>query len=260
MDFLTKLEKLSTKNNSLLCVGLDTDRVRLPKRTSQFEFNKRIIEATYNFVCCYKLQMAFYEAEGLEGIRDLKKTVQFLKKDFPDFPIISDSKRGDIDNSSQKYANELFDYFKFDATTVSPYLGLDSLQPFFKRKNKGVIVICRTSNPGAADIQDIIAGKDPLYVHVAKKIINWNKEYKNLLMVVGATWPEELARIRRLTPEMTFLVPGIGVQGGDLKKTLKAGLRKDKKGLIIHAARSIIYAKDPKDSAKTLRDGINKYR
>lgn len=260
MDFLEKLEKLSAKNDSLLCIGLDTDADKLPKKTSQFEFNKRIIEKTYNFVCCYKLQIAFYEAEGPEGLKNLTNTLQFLKKKFPDVPIICDSKRADITNSSQKYAKELFDYFKFDATTVNPYLGLDSLLPFLERKDKGIIVLCRTSNPGAHDFQDIIAGKDPLYIHIAKKIIKWSEKYNNLLMVIGATWPEELSRIRKLTPKMTFLVPGIGSQGGDLRKTLKAGLREDKRGLIIHAARSIIYAQDPESAAQKLRDEINKYR
>lgn len=139
-------------------------------------------------------------------------------------------------------------------------MGFDAIEPFLEYKNKGIIILCRTSNPGASDFQDLLVDKQPLYIHVAKKVLGWNKKYGNCLLVVGATWPEQLKQIRKLAPKMTFLVPGIGVQGGDLEKTLKAGLRKDKSGLIINSSRGIIFAENPRTAAQTLRNEINKYR
>lgn len=260
MTFAQKLEKAITKNNSLLCVGLDPDSSKFPKNQTIFQFNKWIIDQTADLVCAYKPNIAFYEAAGIEGLNELKKTISYLKKNYPHIPIVLDAKRADIGSTSEMYAKAAFDFLDVDAITTNPYLGKDALEPFFERRDKGIIILCKTSNPGAGDFQDLVVREKPLYIQIAKKVIAWNKKYGNLLMVIGATYPEELKKIRDLTANMTFLIPGIGVQGGDLKRTLKNGLRKDGKGLIISASRSIIYTQDPRIVAHKLRDEINKYR
>lgn len=272
MNFRQKLENIINKNNSLLCIGLDPDPAKLPdsileKNEPLFEFNKAIIDATYNLVCAYKPNSAFYEAQGAKGIEQLKKTIDYIKKQFPDIPVILDAKRGDIASTSEHYAKFAFDYLNADAITVNPYLGLDAIEPFLKRTDKGIIILCRTSNPSAKDFQDLTIGNELLYIIVAKKIIEWNNTHNNCLMVIGATYPKELKIIRALAPKMFFLVPGIGVQGGDLEQTLSAGLRTDKSGLIIHTSRSIIYASSgtnfaqkAKEEALKLRNQINLYR
>lgn len=251
MTFIQKLDAAVRKNNSLVCVGLDN---------GDFEFNKKIVDQTYDLVCAYKPQIAFYESQGPKGLKNLEKTVQYIHKRAPETPIICDAKRGDIGSTSKNYALSIFDYYGFDAVTINPYLGFDAVEPFLEYKDRGIIILCRTSNPGAADFQDLLIKKQPLYVHVAKKVLEWEKKYKNCLMVVGATWPEQLRQIRNLAPEMTFLVPGIGAQGGDLEKTLKAGLTKDKKGLIINSSRGIIFAENPRQAALDLKNSINKFR
>lgn len=251
MNFLQKLDISIKKNNSLLCVGLDN---------CDFEFNKKIIDQTHDLVCAYKPQVAFYEAAGIEGLKSLKKTVDYLKKHHPTIPVICDAKRGDIASTMEQYAASLFDYYGFDAATVNPYLGFDSLEPFLKRKDKGIIILCRTSNKSASDFQDLLVNGEPLYIKVAKKVVEWSKKYKNCLLVVGATWPEELKKIRKIAKDMFFLIPGIGAQGGDLRKTLEYGLIKQNSGLIIHVSRSILYATSPRKEAKKLRNEINRYR
>lgn len=260
MDFQEKLDRAVKKNNSLLCVGLDPDPQKLKKGQNQFDFNKKIIDQTAPYVCAFKLQIAFYEAQGIKGLTDLKKTINYIRKKFPYIPIILDAKRADIGSTSELYSRAIFDWLDVEAVTVNPYLGEDALEPFFKRRERGIIILCKTSNPGASDFQDLRTGKDTLYQRVAKKVVLWNKKYKNLLMVVGATYPKELKEVRELAPNMTFLIPGIGPQGGDLKRTLQSGLRKDKKGLIINASRSIIYAQDPRSAAQKLRNEVNRHR
>lgn len=260
MDFKEKLEKAISKNNSLLCIGLDPDRDKIPQGISLFSFNKEIIDKTVKLVCCFKLQYAFYSAEGIGGIEALKQTIDYLKLNHPNIPIIGDAKRGDIAVSSQKYALELFSFLNVDAATVNPYLGYDSLTPFFKWKKRGVIVVCRTSNHGASDFQDLKVNGEPLYIKIARKVVSWDRKHGNLMMVVGATWPQQIRQVRKIAPKMTFLVPGIGVQGGDLGKTLTYGLRKDRRGLIISSSRSIIYADNPQKAAQKFRDEINRYR
>lgn len=279
MNFQQKLENAIKKNNSLLCIGLDTDINKIPKHLLEkedpvFEFNKTIIDNTNNLVCCYKLNIAYYSAEGLKGLESLIKTINYIHDKYIDIPVILDAKRADVGHTSEAYAREVFDQINTDSVTVNPYFGLDSVEPFLKYKDKGIIVLCRTSNPGAGDFQDLIIDGEPLYIKVAQKITEWNKKHGNCLMVVGATWPEEMKKIRKIAPNMFFLVPGIGSQGGDLENTLKNGLTKEKSGLtpiksglIIHSARAIIYASSNKDfaekarvKAKQLRDSINKYR
>lgn len=265
MDFLTKLEKAIASADSLLCVGLDPQFEKLPKKYKSskepfFEFSKDIINQTAGHVCAYKPNIAFYETRGIDGLRELAKTIQYLKKNFPALPLILDAKRADIGNTAEAYADIVFDFWKADAVTVNPYMGLDSVEPFLQRKGKGVIILCRTSNPSSADFQELSINGQPLYIKVAQKAVLWNKKYKNVLLVVGATNPEQMRRIRRVASSMAFLVPGIGAQGGDLAKILQNGLTKNGGGLVISASRSIIYAQNPQEEAKKLKDEINKYR
>ena len=274
MNFGKKLEKIIKKNNSLLSIGLDPDLEKIPKHLRKykdpiFSFNKQIINTTHDLVCAFKPQIAHYSASGIRGIESLLKTINYLNRTYPQIPIILDSKRADIGSTARLYAKEAFDVFNADAVTVNPYFGLDSLKPFLERKDKGVIILCRTSNKSASDFQDLEISSDnlPLYIHIAKEVKKWNEIYKNCMLVVGATWPEQLREIRKIVPDMFFLVPGIGAQGGNLKKTLKNGLRKDKSGLIIHTSRAIIYssskpnfASSARKEALKLKEAINKYR
>ncbi|MDP2632266.1 MAG: orotidine-5'-phosphate decarboxylase [Candidatus Curtissbacteria bacterium] len=260
MDFKNKLENAQKKNNSLVCVGLDPDPENLRGAKDQFEFNKKVVDETAEFICCYKPQIAFYGAAGIKGFEDLKKTIDYIHKNYPKIPVLLDGKRADVGHTSEMYAQEVFDFYDADAVTVIPYCGFDSIKPFFQRSDRGVFVICRTSNQGASDFQDLLVGNEPLYLKVAQKIIDWNKRYPNVFLEIGATWPEEIGSLRKLAFSMPFLIAGIGAQGGDLEGTLNNGLTKDKKGLIISSSRGIIYAQNPKEAAQKLRDEINKYR
>lgn len=254
MNFQTKLDNAISKNNSLLCIALD------PESEHLFDFNKKIIDATHNLVCAYKPNSAFYEAFGATGLEQLKQTVDYIRQVSPELPIILDSKRADIGNTNHGYVTFAFDYLGVDAITVNPYMGGEALQPFFEKSEKGIIVMCRTSNPGAGEFQDLLSDNKPLYQHVAEKASGvWNKN-GNVMLVVGATYPDELQKVREIVGDMTLLVPGIGAQGGDLGKTLTAGLTADKKGLIIVVGRSIINAVNPAEEAKKIKEEINKYR
>lgn len=245
MNFQDKLDKIVKKNNSLLCVGLDQ---------GEFEFNKNIIDQTYDLVCAYKQNFAFYEALGVRGWENLKKTVEYIQRYHPGVVTIADAKRADIGSSNQGYVKAIFDDLGFDAVTVNPYFGHEALQPFLDRQEKGIIILCKTSNPGSGEFQDLIWEK------VARNVANeWNKN-NNCLLVVGATYPEELTQIRKIVGEMTLLVPGIGSQGGDVEKTVKAGLNSAKAGMIINSSRGIIFADNPRLEAQKLRDEINQYR
>ncbi len=258
------------RNNSLVCVGLDPDLERIPShlRSAQaplFEFNRAIIESTFDLVCAYKPQIAFYAASGLE--RDLELTITYIHENFPGIPVILDAKRGDIGSTAKLYAQEAFDRYGADAVTVNPYLGRDALDPFLDRTDKGVIILCRTSNPGAIDIQDLELNGEKLYRIVARKAAReWNRN-GNVLLVVGATYPQELGEIRSLTGNMPFLVPGIGAQGGDIEKAVVNGKDEKGRGMIINSSRGIIYAGTGKDFAQAartaalrLKDEINRYR
>lgn len=265
MKFQEKLNKIVKKNNSLLCIGLDPDLDKFPrhiqkKKNQIFEFNKEIIDATADLVCCYKPQIAFYASSGLPGMKALIQTIDYIHLKYPKIPVILDAKRGDIGSTAGQYVKEVFDIYSADAVTVSSFLGLDSLVPFLERADKGIIILARTSNPGAQDFQDLIVGSNPLYVEIAKKVVAWDKIYKNCLMVVGATWPEQLKEIRSIAKDMFLLIPGIGAQGGDLENTLKAGLTENKSGLIISSSRGIIFSENPRQAALKLKEEINKYR
>lgn len=280
MNIIDKYNKRAKKINSLLCVGLDTDFKKITDKFlghefPQFEFNKYIIEETHEYAAAFKMNIAFYEARGDQGIKELKETIEYLKVYYPDIFLICDCKRADIGNTNQGYVDSLFDWFGFDAITLHPYLGGEALQPFLDRKDKGCIILCRTSNKGAGEFQDLEfidtgvghldsgcptpKGKK-LWQIVAEKVSkDWNKN-KNCLLVVGATYPKEMKKIRSLVGDMTFLVPGVGTQGGDLKAVLKAGLNKKGLGLIINSSRGIIFAKNPKKEAQKLYEEIRKYR
>lgn len=265
MTFQELLNRSIEKKKTLLCVGLDPDPSFIPKRFKGevyplFSFNQWIIKKTASSVCAYKPNTAFYEAAGAQGIEELRMTCEYIKTRHPDIPIIIDAKRGDIGNTNEGYAHFAFDYLKGDAITLQPYMGKDALTAFFSRKEKGCIILCRTSNPGAKELQDLVFEGNHLYEILAKKAVSeWNTE-GNCFLVVGATYPEELSQIRTIVGDMTILVPGIGAQGGDLKKTLEAGLTSDKKGLIIAVSRSIIYADNPQKEAEKMRNEINMYR
>jgi orotidine-5'-phosphate decarboxylase len=270
MKFIQKLEKIVEKNQSLLCVGLDSDIDKIPpKFTDQFKFNKAIIDATHDLVCSYKLNIAFYEAIGYKGILALKKTCDYLRKKYPEIPIIIDAKRGDIGNTNLGYVRLIFEYLKADAVTVNPYLGEEALVPFLAQKDKGVIILCKTSNSGAYEFQDLvlssqyqvvsIKGGIKLYQYVAYQVAKkWNKN-KNCLLVVGATYHSELKEVREIVgDDFWILVPGVGAQGGDLQETLKAGLNSKKQGLIINISRAVIFSSNPKKEAEKWRNEIEK--
>lgn len=272
-DFQSKLQNSVSINNSLLCVGLDSNPDKLPahlpkQAEPQFAFNKAIIDATADLVCAYKPNSAFYEGAGAEGIAELQKTCQYILKTYPNIPIILDAKRADIGSTNEGYTKFAFEYLQVDAITLHPYLGKEALEPFLAHQDKGLIILCRTSNPGANEFQDLRSGKEKIYQIVARTVQNdWNTN-GNCLLVVGATYPEEMAEIRKIVGDtMVFLVPGVGAQGGDVEQTLKAGLTTRRDGLIISSSREIIFASDGPDFAEaarqkaiTLRDEINRYR
>jgi len=249
MNFIDKLLNSARSNNSLLCIGLDPDPELMPPGVSMLDFNQAIIEATYDLVCAYKPNLAFYEAMGVEGLRALAATVGCI----PDtVPVIGDAKRGDIGNTAKAYARALFEGYGFDAVTVNPYLGGDSLEPFIEYEDKGVFVLCRTSNPGSADLQDLKVGKQHLFEVVAKKALEWN-EYGNIGLVVGATYPDDIRRVRRICPDMPILIPGVGKQGGDLEAAVRSGVDANREKAIINSSRGIIFASKGKDFAEAAR-------
>lgn len=270
--FEQKVRTAMTKNNSLVCIGLDTDYDKLPDHIKSepgalFKFNKAIIDATADLVCAYKPNSAFYEALGQDGIRQLKQTADYLHQTYPAIPIILDSKRADIGNTNNGYVDSTFNYLGMDAVTLHPYLGKEALEPFLSRSDKGSIVLCRTSNPGAGEFQDLIVDGHPLYEHVAKAVFaSWNAN-NNCMLVVGATYPDEMKQIRSIVGDMLFLVPGIGAQGGDIEAVMAAGVDSHNQGMMISSSRGIIFASNGTDFAEAareqallLKNKINQYR
>ncbi|MCD6452715.1 MAG: orotidine-5'-phosphate decarboxylase [Dehalococcoidales bacterium] len=265
MNFNQKLTGAVRRNNSRLCVGLDPDPERMPRDLGVLEFNRAIIEATSDLVCAYKPNFAFYEALD-SGFNILKDTIEYI----PDnIPVIGDAKRGDIGNTAKAYARTIFTRLNCDATTVSPYLGFDSVAPFTSYTDRGVFVLCRTSNKGAEDFQSLRcqteSGSQPLFEEVAQKANQWNTQ-GNVGLVVGATYPEELRLIRQVYPGMLILIPGIGAQGGDLSLAVRYGVDAGGEKTIISSSRQIIYASSERDfapaarqAALALRDQINSY-
>ncbi len=243
-SFAERLHAAQIASGSLLCVGLDPDPAQLPpdlaaRRQPLYEFNRRIVDATHEFAAAYKPQIAFYSAHAAEA--ELAASIRYIRERAPHAIVILDAKRGDIGNTARAYAHEAFDRYGADAVTVNPYMGEDSVTPFLARPDRGAIVLCRTSNPGAHDFQDLRCDGVPLYQAVAARAARWNA-HRNLMLVVGATFPREMATLRAAHPDVPFLVPGIGAQGGDLDATLAAGLDRDRAGLLINSARGIIYA------------------
>jgi len=269
--FQDKLAASWKATNSLVCVGLDPEPKKFPdlfrdKPGSIFEFNKAIVDATRDLVCAYKPQFAHYAANAAEN--QLEHTINYIKSTCPNAIVILDSKRGDIGSTAEQYAHEAFERYDADAVTVNPYLGRDSVEPFLKHGDKGVIILCRTSNPGAKDFQDLNVGPGKkLFHHVAEQVAKeWNTN-GNCMLVVGATYPEELADIRARVGDLPFLVPGVGAQGGDVAKVMAAGKTAAGTGLVISSSRAILYASSGDDfataarkAAQDLRDSINAHR
>lgn len=245
MTFLDKL-KAKWDENKFVCVGLDN---------GDFEFNKQVIDQTADLICAYKPNIAFYEAEGGGGWEALEKTCRYIRENHPDIFLLLDAKRGDIGNTNEVYVKAVFDNLGVDAVTVHPYLGKESLQPFLDKKDKGIFVLVKTSNPGAGEFQDLKIGNKPLYQVIAEHIVDWNVN-GNLAAVVGATYPEELKIVREIVGDIPILIPGIGAQGGDLAGTLKNGLNSKKQGLIINSSRGIINASDPRKATEELNSQI----
>lgn len=243
-----------------LCVGLDSDLEKIPQAArangtgeSIVNFNRAIIDATKDIVCAYKPNSAFYEAHGDEGWSALRETIQYIHEQAPEVPVILDAKRGDIGNTNEGYVISAFDYLHADAITVQPYPGREALQPFLDRKDKGIIVLCRMSNPGAGEFQDLQIDGTPLYKIVAEHVAKeWNSN-GNCALVVGATFPDELKEVREIIGDMPILIPGVGVQGGDIGKTVAAGRDSRGAGIIISVSRAIIFASDGEDFARAAR-------
>lgn len=252
IKFVDRLTGAWARSGSLVCIGLDPDRDKIPLRFHGeahpfFEFNKMVVDATQDLVCAYKPQIAFYSAVGAE--RDLELTIEYIRERAPQVVIVLDAKRNDIGNTASAYAKEAFDRYGAHAVTVSPYMGDDSVLPFLTRPECGAAVLCRTSNPGARDFQDLSVGGLPLYRRVARHASErWNA-HRNLMLVVGATYIEEMTGLRREHPQIPFLVPGIGHQGGDLEATLRAGLNSTGDGLLVSSSRAILYAGDGSPAA-----------
>ncbi len=244
-SFAQRLKAALASSGSLVCVGLDPDPAKIPpdlgdEATRLQAFGRRIVDATYDIAAVYKPQIAFYSAQGAE--LQLESTIRYIRERAPQALIILDAKRGDIGNTAEAYAREAFDRYGADAVTVNPYMGEDSVLPFLARMDRGAVILCRTSNPGGQDFQNLILEGLPLYRHVARRATGpWNA-LGNVMLVVGATCPAEMAELRAAHPDVTFLVPGIGAQNGDLKAVLAAGLDAQGSGLLISASRSIIYA------------------
>jgi uridine monophosphate synthetase len=254
MEFYQSLEEAARRNRSLVCVGLDPRPERLAADDDLFAFNRRIVDATRDLVCVYKPNFAFYESAGPEGLEALRRTVAYIHE-IASVPVILDAKRGDIGSTAAAYAHAAYEVWGADALTVNPYLGGDSVTPFTTYTDRGVFLLCHTSNPGATDLQTLPTPSRPLYEVVAEKAAAWGTG-----MVVGATYPEALASVRALAPEAWILLPGVGAQGGDLEAALSAGLRGDGLGIVVNSSRGIIYAADPRQATLDLRSQINTAR
>lgn len=269
-----KLRSAAQRNRSLLCVGLDTEPTRVPEALRGepdpwLAFNRAIVEATADLVCAYKPNLAFFEAHGPRGLETLQRTLDIIPREIP---VIGDAKRGDVGHTADAYARALYDVYGFDAVTVSPYLGLEALAPFVERADRGVFVLCRTSNPGAGEFQDLRVTLDeseaplPLYEAVARRVVAANR-HGNLGLVVGATYPEELRRVRTLAPELPILIPGVGAQSGDLARAVEYGTGRAGALALINSSRQVLYASSGSDFARaarlvaqSLREEIDRFR
>jgi orotidine-5'-phosphate decarboxylase len=272
VNFIHKLDAAIARNDSLLCVGLDPDIAKLPAELqgrphAMADFCKAIIDATAGMVCAFKPQIAYFAALAAED--QLQAVCDYLRSAYPHIPIVLDAKRGDIGATAEQYAREAFERYGADAVTVNPYMGFDSVEPYLQWQDRGVIVLCRTSNPGGSDLQFLQVDGQPLYQHVARLVAErWNRNGQCAL-VVGATFPQEIAQVRAIVGDMPLLVPGIGAQGGDIEATVRAGQTANGTGMMINSSRAILYAK-PADGegfadaaarvARETRDAINAFR
>ncbi|KGM55178.1 hypothetical protein N799_03840 [Lysobacter arseniciresistens ZS79] len=275
MAFMQALRDRWSAADSLVCVGLDPEPSKFPARfrgddDAVFNFCRDIVDATARHACAFKPQIAHFAALGAESA--LERLVAHIHDAHPGVPVILDAKRGDIGSTAQHYAAEAFDRYAADAVTANPYLGRDSVQPFLDRADRGVVILCRTSNPGASDLQDLVvadgngAGR-PLYQHVAATIArDWNG-HGNCALVVGATWPDQLREVRAIVGDMPFLVPGVGAQGGDVEAVVRNARTADGTGLMVSSSRAILYASPgddfadaAADAARTLKEQVNRYR
>jgi orotidine-5'-phosphate decarboxylase len=270
MGFMQALKARWADSGSLVCVGLDPEPAKFPKSFSGdpdavFHFCAAIADATAEYACAFKPQIAHFAALRAESA--LERLIAHLHAEHPGIPVILDAKRGDIGSTAQHYASEAFDRYAADAVTANPYLGRDSVQPFLDRADRGVVILCRTSNPGAGDLQDLLVGDRPLYQHVAEKVAReWNGN-GNCALVVGATWPEQLRDVRAIIGDMPILVPGVGAQGGDAEAVVRNAATADGTGLLVSSSRAILYASSGEDfaeaaakAAKDLRDTIARAR
>ncbi len=263
MTFMKKLSAAWRDNDSLVCVGLDPEPARFPARFAAcarpiLEFNKAVIDATADIVCAYKPQIAHYAAVRAED--QLADTIAYIRERAPKVPVILDAKRGDIGSTAAYYAREAFERYGADALTVNPYMGGDTIEPFSAWAGRGVILLCRTSNAGAGDLQDRLIDGRPLYQHVAMDAANkWNT-HGNLCLVMGATSPQQLADVRALVGDMPLLVPGVGAQGGDAEAVIHYGATKDGTGLIINSSRGVLYASQGEDFAEAARAAVQALR
>jgi len=270
MTFIEQLSAAWQRNDSLLCVGLDPDPNKLPLSLTGaggaiFSFCKEIVDATADLVCAFKPQIAYFHSQRAED--QLEQLIHYIHDAHPDVPVILDAKRGDIGATAEHYAIEAFERYNADAVTVSPYMGFDSMQPYLAHPGRGVIVLCRTSNPGGSDVQFLDVGGKPLYQVVAEAARDrWNTNGQ-MGLVVGATFPNEIAKVRQIVGDMPLLIPGIGAQGGDIEATVKAGRTADGTGMMINSSRAILYASGEKDfavearkAAQRTRDEINRFR
>ncbi len=274
MTFIAKFSAAAAANRSQLCVGLDPDPARFPahlrsKADAIVQFCKGIIDATADTACAFKPQIAYFAA--LRAEEQLEEICNYLRANYPAIPIVLDAKRGDIGATAEQYAREAFERYGADAVTVNPYMGFDSVQPYLEWKDRGAIILCRTSNAGGSDLQFLNVDGKPLYQHVAQLVADkWNTNGQCGL-VVGATFPNELAQVRAIVGDMPLLIPGIGAQGGDIEATVKAGRTAAGGGMMINSSRAILYAKTDEEKgedfaqaarrvAQETRDAINFYR
>jgi orotidine-5'-phosphate decarboxylase len=264
LPFVERLRAAARQNDSWLCVGLDPDPALMPPGVSLEAFLGGIVDATRDQVCCYKTNPGFFEALGLDGIRALHGVLDTLRYTVP---VLLDAKRGDTPQTMRAYARALFDELGADAVTLNPYMGGDSLAPFFDYADRGVFVLCKTSNPGSGELQDLLVnGQQPLYVHVARRAVTWDK-HGTLGLVVGATYPSEVSAVREVAPEVPILLPGVGAQEGDLERSVRAAVDHQAGGAMVNASRSVLYASRGADwqvaaraEAERLRAAINAAR
>jgi orotidine-5'-phosphate decarboxylase len=268
--FVDKLRRVWSEKNTLLCVGLDPEPARFPaifhnRKHAILDFNRAIIDATADLVCAFKPQIAHYAACGAED--QLARTIEYIRQHHPEIAIILDAKRGDIGSTAEMYAREAFDRYGADADTVNPYMGVDAVEPFLARADKGVVILCRTSNPGARTFQDLNIDGKPLYLRVAEEaVLRWN-QHKNLLLLAGATYPAESRELRAIAGDVPFLVPGVGAQGASLADAVTNGQDAHGTGLVVSSSRAVLYASSGTDfdqaarrTAERLKGEINRAR